>query len=89
MFDEIFNRWILTGQLYQSDIIPLFIEWNQTFGDGKGKLEEVEVLMTFIHADYFKIMENILKNLGVKKGYNWEELRDAKTGRLYNRFFVK
>lgn len=88
MFDEIFKRWVTTGQLTENDIVPLFLEWNQTFSDGKGTAQEVLVLMNLIHTDYFRYMNKILHDVGVKKGYRWEEVWDTKTGKLLNRFFV-
>jgi len=88
MFDEIFNRWITTGYLTQNDIIPLFLEWNQTFGDGNGTAQEVSVLMNLIHTDYYRLMNKILHDVGVKKGYKWEEVWDLNTGKLLNRFLT-
>lgn len=88
MFDEIFKRWITTGQLTENDIVPLFLEWNQTFGDGKGTPQEVLALLQMIHTDYYRIMEKILRDVGIMKGYRWEEVRETNTGRLIARFFV-
>lgn len=88
MFDEIFKRWITTGQLTENDIVPLFLEWNQTFGDGKGTPQEVLALLQIIHTDYYRIMERILHDVGIMKGYKWEEVRETNTGRLIARFFV-
>lgn len=87
MFDEIFKRWITTGILTQDDIVPLFLEWNQTFGDGNGTAQEVLVLLNFIHTDYNRIMQKILRDIGIKRGYSWEEIID-KNGIIINRFFV-
>ena len=88
MFDEIFKRWITTGQLTENDIVPLFLEWNKTFGDGKGTAEEVLILLQIIHTDYLQIMYKILHDVGIEKGYKWEEIRDTNTGRLIAKFFV-
>lgn len=88
MFDEIFKRWITTGQLTENDIVPLFLEWNKTFSDGKGTAEEVLILLQIIHTDYLQIMYKILHDVGIAKRYKWEEVRDTNTGRLIARFFV-
>ena len=88
MFDEIFNRWMNTGQLTQDDLIPLFLEWNQTFGDGKATPQEVIMLTQIIHTDYLRIMEKILKYIGIKKGYDWGEIYD-KNGNFVARFWNK
>ena len=88
MFDEIFKRWITTGQLTENDIVPLFLEWNKTFGGGKGTAEEVLILLQIIHTDYLQIMYKILHDVGIAKGYKWEEVRDTNTGRLISTFFV-
>lgn len=89
MFDEIFKRWINTGQLTQDDIIPLFLEWNQTFGNGQARPEHVLTLMQFIHTDYGRLMLYILKMVGIKKGYEWSEIYDHETGRFIARFWNK
>lgn len=88
MFDEIFKRWINTGQLTQDDIVPLFLEWNQTFGDGKATTQQVLLLLQFIQVDYESLMEHILKYVGIKKGYNWAELYSP-DGRYLARFWIK
>ena len=88
MFDEIFKRWITTGQLTENDIVPLFLEWNKTFGDGKGTAEEVLILLQIIYTNYLQIMYKILHDVGIAKGYKWEEVRDTNTGRLIAKFFV-
>lgn len=88
MFDEIFNRWVNGGQLTKDDIVPLFLEWNQTFGDGQAKPEHVLGMMSILHTDYGRLMHYVLKMVGIKKGYNWEELWDMNTGRFITRFKV-
>ena len=88
MFDEIFKRWIEMGQLTENDIVPLFLEWNQEFGDGKATPEEVITLLHIVHTDYYKLMQYILKVVGVRKGYHWEEVWDTNTGKFIARFLV-
>jgi hypothetical protein len=88
MFDEIFKRWINMEQLTENDIVPLFLEWNQTFGDGKGTAREVIALMNLVQTDYGRLANKILHDVGVAKGYKWEEVLDTRTGRLIARFFV-
>ena len=88
MFDTIFIRWVETGQLTQDDIVPIFLEWNQTFGDGLGRPEHVLALLQFFHTDYGRIMNNALKLLGIKKGYEWSEVYDQQ-GKLLTRFWNK
>lgn len=89
MFDEIFKRWIDTGQLTQDDIVPLFLEWNQTFGNGQAQPEHVLTLMQFIRTDYGRLMLYILKMVGIKKGYEWSEIHDYETGKFIARFWNK
>lgn len=88
MFDEIFNRWVTTNTLTQDDIIPVFLEYNQTFGDGQAKPEEVITLMQIFHTDYLAITNSLLKLIGIKKGYEWEEVWDLRTGQLLTKFFI-
>lgn len=87
MFDEIFKRWITTGQLTENDIVPLFLEWNQVFGDGKAQPEHVLGMLQILRTDYSALMNHILKFVGIKKGYHWEELLD-RNGRVLTRFFI-
>lgn len=87
MFDEIFKRWIETGRLNDEDIVPLFLEYNQTFGDKQATAEHVLFMLTHLMLDYTHIINYMLKVLGIQKGYNWEELID-KNGIVIKRFFV-
>ncbi len=86
MFDEIFDRWLSTGQLTQDDLIPLFLEWNQTFGDRKATAEEIINLTQMLYIDYYKLMQHIIKMVSIKKGYVYTEIWDTKTGRFVARF---
>jgi len=86
MFDEIFKRWINTGQLTQNDIVPLFLEWNQTFGNGRATAQDVLMLMQFVHVDYRSLMQYILDMVGRKRGYEWAEIYD-KDGNFRARFW--
>jgi hypothetical protein len=87
MFDEIFKRWIETGRLNDEDIVPLFLEYNQTFGDKQATAEHVLFMLTHLMLDYTHIINYMLKTLSIQKGYNWEELID-KNGIVIKRFFV-
>lgn len=90
MFDEIFKRWITTGQLYDSDIIPILLAWDEEFHANKMSPEKVAVLAEFLHQNPFLPLEQViykaLKYVGIKKGYVWSELRDQ-NGNLMCRFF--
>jgi len=87
MFDEIFKRWITTGQLTENDIVPLFLEWDQEFKDGRVTPEMVMTLISHFRTDYYRIMCYILKMVGISKGYHWEEVYDS-NGQIISRFFV-
>ena len=87
MFNEIFNRWIETGRLNDEDIVSLFLEYNQTFGNRQATAEHVIYMFTHLKLDYTPIIHYILKRLGIHNGYNWEELID-KNGIIIKRFFV-
>jgi hypothetical protein len=87
MFDEIFKRWIETGRLNDEDIVPLFLEYNQTFGDKQATAEHVLFMLTHLMLDYTHIINHMLKMLGIQNGYNWEELID-KNVIIIKRFFV-
>lgn len=87
MFDEIFKRWITTGQLTENDIVPLFLEWDQEFGNGTVTPELVLFMLSTLHTDYIRMMNYILKMIGIKRGYQWEEIRDI-NGIVIKRFFI-
>lgn len=87
MFDEIFKRWVTTGQLTENDIVPLFLEWDQEFGNGTVTPELVLFMLSTLHTDYIRMMNYILKMIGIKRGYQWEEIRDI-NGIIIKRFFI-
>ena len=87
MFDEIFKRWATTGQLTENDIVPLFLEWDQEFGNGTATPELVLFMLSTLHTDYIRMMNYILKMIGIKRGYQWEEIRDI-NGIVIKRFFI-
>jgi hypothetical protein len=87
MFDEIFKRWITTGQLTENDIIPLFLEWDNEFKDGTTTPEMILTLVSTLRTNYYIIMCYILKMIGIRRGYRWEEVRDI-NGKIIYRFFV-
>ena len=87
MFDEIFKRWITSGQLTENDIVPVFLEWDKVFNKGEATPNEVITLLHIVSTDYFKLTQYALKILGIKKGYHWEEVYSP-NGFILNRFFV-
>lgn len=76
MFDEIIKRWINTGQLTQNDIIPLFLEWDKEFGEGKATPEEVVALINSVSINYMPILYKILKYVSIQRKYEWAEIYD-------------
>lgn len=75
MFDEIFKRWIDTNSLSQDDIVPILIEWDQTFGEGKLSGNEIVGMLNQDPRIQFLNMGDVLNKaltyIGIKKGYNW------------------
>lgn len=75
MFDEIFKRWVETNALSQDDIVPLLIEWDQTFGGGKLSGNEIGSMLNQDPRIQFLNMREVLNKaltyIGIKKGYNW------------------
>lgn len=88
MFDEIFTRWINTGKLMESDVVPLFLEWNKTFGDGKATPNDVLILLQVVRVDYNSLLNHILKYVGIKKGYDLAEIYDQ-NGKFIARYWNK
>ena len=87
MFDEIFKRWINTGQLTENDIVPLFLEYDQEFLGGKSTPQEVMFLISHFQTNYYPMMCYILRRIGLNRGKEWEEVVD-KNGTVINRFFI-
>ena len=87
MFDEIFKRWIKTGQLTNADIVPLFLEYDQEFLGGKARPEEILFFISHFQTDYRPMMSYILRMVGIRRGYHWEEVKDV-NGRVLYRFMV-
>lgn len=88
MFDEIFKRWINTGQLTEGDIVPLLLEWNQTFGNGKATADQAALVIRSLRIDYASLLQYILTMIGIKRGYEWAEIYDQR-GRFIARFWQK
>lgn len=90
MFDEIFKRWIDTNQLTSDDIVPILLEWDQTFGEGKITGNEVVAMLNqdpriqFVNMG--EVLNKALKYIGIKKGYNWFDVYSSE-GQLLKRFW--
>jgi len=88
MFDEIFKRWIETGNIYQSDIIPILLEYDSEFNE---KQIDPNMITTFLQSSlvaYSNLdvaLNKALKYIGIKKGYNWTEIYNQ-NGILLKRF---
>lgn len=90
MFDEIFKRWVETNALSQDDIVPLLIEWDQTFGEGKLSGNEIVSMLNQDPRIQFLNMNDVLNKaltyIGIKKGYNWITVYSHE-GALIKRFW--
>ena len=87
MFDEIFKRWITTGNIYENDLVPILLEYDKEFKDGKATPQDVLAFLNhplIIHMDLNRAISRVLKLLGIRKKYNWIEVYD-KDGRLLTR----
>ena len=91
MFDEIFKRWIETNQLAGEDLIPIFLEWDQTFGEGKITGDQVIAMLNqdprIQIVDMGATLNKAMTYLGIKKGYQWYSVLTA-DGQLLKRHFM-
>ena len=88
MFDEIFKRWIETGNIYQSDIIPILLEYDSEFNDKQIDPQALTLFLNSPTIQYINLngaLERALKYVAIKKGYIWEEMYD-RDGFLMKRF---
>lgn len=92
-FDEIFKRWVDKNELNQEDVIPILMEYVQTFK----KVEfNPQIAMAFIQMTSNQwingqnglrlAVNNALKMLGIKKGYHWADVLDQ-NGNLLKRIW--
>lgn len=92
-FDEIFKRWVDKNELNQEDVIPILMEYVQTFK----KVEfNPQIAMAFIQMTSNQwingqnglnlALNNALKLTGIKKGYHWAEVLDQQ-GNLLRRIW--
>ena len=92
-FDEIFKRWVDKNELTQEDVMPILMEYVQTFK----KVEfNPQIAMTFIQMTSNQwingqnglslALNNALKLTGIKKGYYWAEVLDQQ-GNLLKRIW--
>jgi hypothetical protein len=92
-FDEIFKRWVNKNELTQEDVMPILMEYVQTFK----KVEfNPQIAMTFIQMTSNQwingqnglnlALNNALKMTGIKKGYHWAEVLDQQ-GNLLKRIW--
>jgi hypothetical protein len=92
-FDTIFKRWVDTGQLTQEDIMPILMEYVQTFDKGEFDPQKALAFVQiagnqFINGQsgIYIAINNALKMIGIKKGYHWAEVLDQ-NGNLLKRIW--
>lgn len=87
MFDEIFKRWIETGRLSSDDLIPILLEYDQVFNEGKTTPQEITLLLQhpLIQVGIGPAVINALRLTAIKKGIVWTEVYSPQ-GELLTRF---
>lgn len=88
MFDEIFKRWIEIGNIYQSDIIPILLEYDKEFNEKQIDPNMISIFLQNPISGYYNLegaLSKALKYIGIKKGYNWTEVYNQ-NGILLRRF---
>ena len=92
-FDEIFKRWIDKNELTQEDIIPILMEYVQTFDKGEFNPQAALTFAQMVSNQWINgqsglsiALNNALKMIGIKKGYHWAEVLDQQ-GNLMRRIW--
>lgn len=93
MFDEIFKRWVDKNELTQDDIIPILMEYVQTFDKGEFNPQAALAFAQMANSQWINgqsglniALNNALKMTGIKKGYHWAEVLDQQ-GNLLKRIW--
>lgn len=92
-FDEIFKRWVDKNELTQDDIIPILMEYVQTFDKGEFNPQIAMAFIQIVSSQYINgqsglalAINNALKMTGIKKGYHWADVLDQQ-GNLLRRIW--
>jgi len=92
-FDEIFKRWVDKNELTQEDIIPILMEYVQTFDKGEFNPQMAMAFIQIANSQYINgqsglalAINNALKMVGIKKGYHWADILDQQ-GNLLKRIW--
>lgn len=92
-FDEIFKRWVDKNELAQDDIIPILMEYVQTFDKGEFNPQMAMAFIQIANSQYINgqsglvlALNNALKMVGIKKGYHWADVLDQ-NGNLLKRIW--
>ena len=86
--NEIIKRWCETGQLQQEDIIPILLEYNQLYGDGKATVQECNILINSLGPFISNGVVTALKRIALKLDGQLTEVY-SKEGILLKRFWYE
>jgi hypothetical protein len=92
-FDEIFKRWVNKNELTQEDVMPILMEYVQTFKKGEFNPQIALAFAQMTSNQWINgqnglniALNNALKMTGIKKGYHWAEVLDQQ-GNLLKRIW--
>ena len=85
-FDEIFKKWVDKNELTQDDIIPILMEYVQTFNKGEFNPQIANSQYINGQSGLALAINNALKMTGIKKGYHWADVLDQQ-GNLLKRIW--
>ena len=92
-FDEIFKRWVDKNELTQDDIIPILMEYVQTFEKGEFNPQAALAFAQMVSNQWVNgqngltiALNNAFKMTGIKKGYHWADVLDQQ-GNLLKRIW--
>lgn len=80
-FDEIFKRWVDKNELTQEDVMPILMEYVQTFKKEEFNPQIAKAFIQMTSNQWINgqnglslALNNALKMVGIKKGYHWADV---------------
>lgn len=70
------DKWMLLQPFTQEDVLYLFLEYDQTFNEGKVTPQQVLALLQFPPAQMGlnEAIRNIIKRLSIKHNLEWADI---------------
>ena len=88
MIKEIFNKWIETGTVSQEDIVPILLEYDLLYNEGKATPEQCMVAAQLMSFNLGECITRALKMIAYKWDGQLQEVYD-KNGKLLRRYWYE